>query len=102
MYIYSIDVGYIHFIWDEDKNRSNRLKHGVTFEEARTAFFDDKARVMDDPDHSGFEDRFVLLGMSNKLRLLLVCHCYRESEEQIRIVSARKAIAPEARQYRRW
>ena len=101
MYICFIDVGYIHFVWDEVKNRSNRLKHGVTFEEVRTAFFDDMARVMDDPDHSGLEDRFVLLGMSGKLRLLLVCHCYRESDEQIRIISARKATMAEARQYRR-
>jgi uncharacterized DUF497 family protein len=95
-------VHYIHFVWDEVKNRQNVAKHGVSFNEARTAFFDDNARVAHDPDHSKSEDRFVLLGMSLKLRLLLVCHCYRESEEQIRIISARKATATEARQYGRF
>ena len=92
---------YIHFTWDEAKNRSNARKHGVSFEEARTVFFDDAARIIDDPDHSELEDRFVLLGISSKLRLLLVCHCYRENEEQIRIVSARRATSAEARHYRR-
>ena len=92
---------YIHFVWDEVKNRQNVAKHGVSFNEARSAFFDDNARVVHDPDHSGSEDRFILLGISLKLRLLLVCHCYRESEEQIRIISARKAAAAEARQYGR-
>ena len=100
MYIRCIDVDYIHFIWDDNKNRRNRTKHGVSFEEARTAFFDEKARLLDDPDHSGSEDRFLLMGTSARLRLLLVCHCYRASEDQIRIISARKATASEARQYR--
>jgi uncharacterized DUF497 family protein len=99
MYIICIDVEYIHFIWDDAKNRRNRAKHAVSFEEARSAFFDEKARVMHDPDHSGSEDRFLLLGMSSRLRLLLVCHCYRVSGEQIRIISARKATASESRQY---
>ena len=76
-------------------------KHGVSFEEARSAFFDDNARLMDDPDHSSNEDRFLLLGMSVRLRLLLVCHCYRENEEQIRIISARKATKLESTQYGR-
>jgi hypothetical protein len=95
-------VGYIHFIWDEIKSRQNFRKHGVSFEEARSAFFDETARVAHDPDHSDSEDRFILLGMSRKLRLLLVCHCYRESEEQIRIISARKATNAETRQYGRY
>ena len=92
---------YIHFSWDDAKNRANISKHAVSFEEARTAFFDEAARIIDDPDHSHQEDRFLLLGMSNRFRLLLVCHCYRESEIQIRIISARKATAAETRHYRR-
>ena len=99
MYIRYIDVRYIHFVWDDSKNRGNKAKHGISFEEARSAFFDERARVMSDLDHSSSEDRFLLLGTSNRLRLLLVCHCYRENEEQIRIISARKATASEARQY---
>ena len=92
---------YIHFSWDDTKNRSNITKHGVSFEEARTVFFDDAARIIDDPDHSQREERFLLLGMSGRFRLLLVCHCYRESQEQIRIISARKATAAEAQHYGR-
>ena len=92
---------YIHFSWDDAKNRSNIRKHGVSFEEARTVFFDDAARIIDDPDHPQREERFLLLGMSGRFRLLLVCHCYRESQEQIRIISARKATAAEAQHYRR-
>jgi hypothetical protein len=96
-----MDVQYIHFVWDEVKNRQNLRKHLVSFNEARTAFFDEKARVTHDPDHSDTEDRFLLLGMSRRLRLLLVCHCYRVNEEQIRIISARKATAAESRLYGR-
>jgi uncharacterized DUF497 family protein len=92
-------VRYIHFVWDEVKSRANANKHGVSFEEARTVFFDENARLMHDPDHSKDEDRFVLLGMSRKPRLLLVCHCYREDDQLIRIISARKATRAEAQQY---
>jgi uncharacterized protein len=97
--IYIAIVRYIHFVWDEVKSRANVSKHGVSFEEARTVFFDENARLMHDPDHSKNEDRFVLLGMSRKPRLLLVCHCYREDDQLIRIISARKATRAEARQY---
>ena len=90
---------YIHFIWDQKKKRRNVTQHGVSFEEARGAFFDERARLMHDPDHSDEEDRFILLGMSHKLRVLIVCQCYRENEKQIRIISARKATAAESRQY---
>ena len=93
---------YIHFTWSSEKDFLNRKKHGVSFEEARSAFFDERARLMHDPDHSEQEDRFLLLGMSRKLRLLVVCHCYRESEEEIRIISARRATAAEAEQYWRY
>ena len=87
------------FTWDTGKNRSNLLKHGVTFEEAQTAFHDENAKVYFDPDHSETEDRFVLLGMSFQLRVLVVCHCYRESESVVRIISARKADKSEREDY---
>ena len=90
------------FEWDERKNRVNRTKHGVSFEEARSAFLDENARVLPDPEHSEEEDRFVLLGLSRSLRILVVCHCYREKEQVIRIISARKADREEQRQYRWW
>jgi len=90
------------FEWDERKNRDNRKKHGISFEEARTAFLDENARVMPDPEHSGEEDRFVLLGLSTTLKVLVVCHCYREADRVIRIISARKANRDEQRQYRWW
>jgi len=95
-------MGALRFEWDEGKNRSNQRKHGVPFAEARTAFFDDYARVLPDPDHSDDQERFVLLGLSVSLRLLVVCHCHRESEEVIRIFSARKANRDEITQYQRW
>ena len=89
----------VHFEWDERKSRLNLTKHGVSFEEARSAFFDERARLIADPDHSEEEDRFVLMGMSSRLRLLVVCHCYRGESGMIRIISARKATPREAREY---
>ncbi|MCL2529345.1 MAG: BrnT family toxin [Coriobacteriia bacterium] len=89
----------IQFIWDEQKSLANITKHQVTFEEAKTVFSDANARVIADPDYSDDEDRFIILGISNKLRLLVVCHCYRESDEVIRIISARKATKNEVRSY---
>ena len=89
----------IRFAWDDAKAAENRRKHGVTFEEATTVFADENARLKHDPDHSQKEDRFVLLGFSAKLRLLLVCHAYRENDEVIRIISARKATPNERKQY---
>ena len=74
------------FEWDPKKSASNRRKHGVSFEEARTAFLDENARVIPDPDHSEDEERFVLLGLSVSLRVLVVCHCYRRNDEVIRII----------------
>jgi uncharacterized DUF497 family protein len=85
--------------WESSKNDKNIKKHRVTFEEAKTVFYDEQARLIDDPDHSDSEDRFVLLGMSSKFRILLVCHCYRNDDEEIRIISARKAIGPEITNY---
>jgi uncharacterized DUF497 family protein len=89
----------LRFVWDPRKNLSNRRKHGVTFEEAQTAFQDENAKVYFDPDHSETEDRFILLGISFQLRVLIVCHCYREAESLIRIISARKADRKEQEDY---
>ncbi|MCB8979523.1 MAG: BrnT family toxin [Ardenticatenaceae bacterium] len=87
------------FEWDESKNKANTQKHGVSFEEAQTVFYDENALLIDDPDHSEDEDRFILFGISLSLRLLVVCHCYRQSETIIRIISARKATRSESKQY---
>lgn len=89
----------LRFEWDEKKSLSNKKKHGISFEEAQTVFLDENALLIHDPDHSLEEDRFVLLGMSFKLRLLIVCHCYRKSENIIRIISARRATRAEHKQY---
>lgn len=90
----------LRFEWDNRKAAANLRKHGVSFEEARSVFFDEQARLIDDPDHSEKEDRFVLLGLSGALRLLLVCHCYRSEGEFIRVISARRATRTEAKFYR--
>jgi len=89
----------LRFEWDKRKDRANVRKHSVSFEEARTAFYDENAILFVDPDHSEDEDRFILLGMSFKLRILVVCHCFRESETVVRIISARKANKAEEREY---
>ncbi|MCX7043627.1 MAG: BrnT family toxin [Gammaproteobacteria bacterium] len=89
----------LQFEWDERKATANFKKHGVGFEEAKSVFSDDRAKLIDDPDHSESEPRFVLLGLSAKLRLVLVCHCYRSKENVIRIISARKATATETTSY---
>jgi uncharacterized protein len=91
----------LRFEWDEAKNQENRRKHGVSFQEGMTVFYDDNALLTGDPDHSEDEDRFLLLGLSFRLRNLVVCHCYRETQEVIRIISARKADRSERQQYNR-
>lgn len=89
--------------WDGAKNRDNVRKHKISFGEAATVFYDERALFLADPDHSDEEDRFLLLGLSARLRLLVVCHCYRADDEVIRIISARKATKPEAVVYAdRW
>lgn len=88
----------IRFEWDERKNRSNRRKHGVSFEEAQTVFFDERAMEYPDPDFKG-EPRFLIIGSSLKLQVLLVCHCFRESDSVIRIISARRATKRERGAY---
>ena len=91
----------LRFEWDERKNKTNREKHGVTFEEAQTAFLDENAIEYHDPDHADDEDRFLLLGISLKLRVLVICHCYRESPSVIRLISARRATKREKVTYAR-
>lgn len=93
----------LRFDWDQRKNAHNQRKHGVSFEEAETVFLDDQALLLDDPDHSSREDRFILLGLSAAVRVLVVCHCYRASGNVIRLISARKATATERKGYiERW
>jgi uncharacterized protein len=87
------------FSWDDRKERENQRKHGVSFKEATTVFADENARLKHDPDHSHDEDRFILLGFSAKLRLLVVVHAYRQDDKEIRIISARKAVPKERKQY---
>lgn len=96
---YNVVVPAPRFVWDTRKSAANYRKHRVSFEEAQTVFEDERALLLDDPDHSAGEDRFVLLGMSAPLRLLVVCHCYREDGDVIRIISARKAAPVERRAY---
>jgi len=92
-------LGNIEFAWDRRKARSNLAKHGVSFGEAQTVFLDENARLINDPDHSGEEERFVLLGYSFQARCLIVSHFYRESSSLIRLISARRATTHEEELY---
>jgi len=90
------------FEWDQNKDRTNRRRHGVSFEEAMSVFYDTEALLIPDPDHSDDEDRFIILGLSSKLRELIVSFCDRikdQNEENIRIISARKADKDEREEY---
>ena len=89
----------ISFSWDAGKNVINQNKHTASFEEAVSVFYDEEAIVISDDEHSIDEDRFVIIGTSSKLRVLVVCHCYRKNDEEIRIISARKAKSRERMQY---
>jgi len=91
----------LRFEWDGAKSVANREKHGISFEEAATVFYDDNALLLHDPDHSEDEDRFLLMGLSIRVRTLVVCHCYREVHGVIRIISARKADRSEREDYNR-
>ena len=86
-------------LWDENKNRKNIKKHKISFEEAETVFYDPEGILISDPEHSLEEDRFIILGLSKMLNLLVVCHCYKENDEKIRIISARKATKNESKFY---
>jgi len=99
--MYSVRMDGIRYEWDAAKAKTNLRKHGISFEEARTVFYDEQAVQYFDPDHSIEEDRFILLGMSFRLRVIVVCHCFRESESVIRLFSARRADKDEAQEYRR-
>jgi uncharacterized protein len=90
----------ITFEWDTQKAQKNERKHGISFQEAETAFYDSNARTSYDPDHSQDEDRYILLGMSESFKLIVVCHVYRQNDESIRIISARRAIKTEQKEYR--
>jgi len=92
----------LRFVWDPQKAETNKKDHQVSFEEAQTVFYDENARLRYDPDHSDHEERFILLGVSASLRILVVCHCYLESETLIRIISARKATLTERKQYEKF
>jgi uncharacterized DUF497 family protein len=87
------------FSWDDEKNTSNIVKHGITFDEATTVFDDDDAIFIRDDVHSQDEDRFAVIGFSARLRLLIVCHCYRNGDTVVRIISARKANKSEEMLY---
>jgi uncharacterized DUF497 family protein len=99
--MYTSRVIDLRFDWDPRKAAANRAKHGIALDDAATAFHDVFARVIPDPDHSDAEERFVLLGMSERLRLLVVIHCDREAMGVIRLISARRATRSEQRQYSR-
>ena len=88
------------FNWDQDKDEINIKKHGISFSEAKSVFYDENGKLIDDPDGSIVEDRFILLGLSSKFRILMVCHCYREDDDVIRIISARKATKHEQSFYK--
>ena len=89
----------MNFEWDERKNIANKQKHGLSFEEASNVFFDDKAILFDDPEHSDEEERFLLIGMTTSTKICVVCHCYREDDTIIRIISAREATKNEEKRY---
>ena len=93
----------LRFEWDPRKDAANQRKHGISFEEARSVFADEHALLVDDPDHSAAEDRFILLGLSARFRILVVVHAYRARDDVIRIISARRATRPERTRYEeRW
>jgi uncharacterized DUF497 family protein len=89
----------VDFVWDPEKERSNIQKHGVSFSEAASVFYDPLAKIASDPDHSTNEDRFIMIGQSNRRRLIFVVHVYREAGSKIRIVSARRATKREIKDF---
>ncbi len=95
-----IRMNRLRFEWDNEKDKLNQKKHGISFDEAKSVFYDDQAIQFWDDNHSNLEERFLLLGRSSKMRILLIVHCYRQQESVIRIISARKATTNESKQYR--
>lgn len=92
----------IRFDWDDNKNQLNIKKHGISFEEAVSVFYDDEALILSDESHSQEEERFIIIGFSYKFNVLVVCHCYRQNDSMIRIISARKATKNEGKEYLRY
>ena len=90
---------YDNFEWDEEKNENNIKKHGISFKEATEAFYDEHALIFPDEKHSTEEERFIVIGFSEKDKLLFVSHCYREKGDIIRIISARIATRMEQKKY---
>jgi len=99
--MYNVQMNSLRFEWEPRKASANLKKHGVSFEEAKSVFYDESAKLIDDPEHSEDEERFVLLGLSYSLRVVLVCHCYKSEGNVIRIISARKATPTESKAYQR-
>ena len=97
--MYNVRMDNLEFEWDSRKDKSNVKKHGVSFEDARAAFYDETAIVFQDPDHSDDEDRFILLGQSGKAGVLVVCHFVRDDDSVVRIISARRADKQEETNY---
>jgi uncharacterized DUF497 family protein len=100
--MYIVHMNQVRFEWDKRKNSENRRKHGVSFEEAQTVFLDENALRFFDPDHSEDENRFLMLGISFQLRILVVCHRFRADDAILRIISARKANRKETAEYWNW
>ena len=98
-YNYNIIMDTIKFEWDENKNEINKKKHGLSFETAREVFYDDAAILFDDPDHSVNEERFLIIGMIKSSKICIVSHCYRDSDNVIRLISAREATKRERKIY---
>lgn len=97
--MYNIIMEELYFEWDEKKNEKNKIKHGLSFEQAKEVFYDDAAILFDDPDHSIGEERFIIIGRIKSQKICLVSHCYRNDNNVIRIISARKATKKETERY---
>ncbi len=97
--MYNVRMNLLVFEWNKTKEKANIKKHGISFDEARTTFYDENAIQFFDPDHSEDKDRFILLGTNYKLNTLVICHCFREDETVVRIISARKADKDESKAY---
>ncbi len=93
-------ISKIKFLWNDNKARTNLIKHQISFEEAKTVFQDENARLILDPDHSEEEERFILIGLSVSAKILTVVHCHRDDTLNIRIISARKSTKKEQKQYK--
>lgn len=97
--MYNIIMETLKFEWDPNKNEINKKKHGLSFETAKEVFYDEFAILFDDPDHSEEEDRFLIIGSIRTEQICIVSHCYRDNENTIRIISARRATKGERKIY---